>query len=494
MIPDLPSYSNRHFIRQQRWQLIGLIALAYLLRLYHLNAQSMWFDETLSALFAWLPLDAAIQAMLQEGLHHSPLFYILLRPFAAGGFNEFCLRFLPAALGVLSVPLIAQIGRMIVGARIGMLAAILLVVSPFHGWYSQEARMYTLLIASALGAMAFFVRALRASRLKNWLGMAMFTAIGFNTHHFAFFIPLVQFMFIIVMLKRYHSLLRPWIGAQLLAGLSLIPWLVIVVNWGHFYFGSASNLPATALDLLQTFWNFSIGYTEYITPFVIVALSLFLLLLILGTRSTLRANDGWLLLLWAVVPPAMTFLISFRLPMYIDRYISLSLSPFLLLVANGISSVRPQQLRLATAGLSISAMLVGLGRVYYDTSVYDRADWRSVGAYLEANAKAGDVITTWNYQDMVPFMFYYHGVAPLKPLMIMNEVNSSTLPGSQTAAQKMWVVIPHPNQSTHLVGHCQPFDIEALRPPAAVREWRQQYQAKLNTVKEFSCIRVEVYE
>ena len=454
----------------------------------------MWFDETLSALFAWLPLDAAIQAMLQEGLHHSPLFYILLRPFAAGGFSEFSLRFLPVTLGVLAVPLIAQIGRTMVGARVGLLAAALLAVNPFHVWYSQEARMYTLLLVSALGAMFFFVQALRAPHLKNWLGVAVFTAIGVNTHHFAFFIPLVQFMFIVVKLKQHHSLLRPWIGAQLLAGLSLIPWIVIVVNWGHFYFGSASNQPATGYDLLQTLWNFSIGYTERITPFILVALSLFLLLFILGVRSSLRMNEGWLLLLWAVVPPVATFLISFRLPMYTDRYISLSLPPFLLLVAIGIGSVRLQGLRLAMTGLVVSAMLAGLGRVYYDTSVYNRADWRSVGAYLEANAEARDVIATWNYQDLVPFMFYYHGAVPLKPLMIVNTVNLPTLPAAQTASQKIWIVIPHLNRSTHLVGHCQPFDFEALRPTAAVREWRLQYQPRLSAVKEFPCIRVEVYE
>jgi hypothetical protein len=91
-------------------------------------------------------------------------------------------------------------------------------------------------------------------------------------------------------------------------------------------------------------------------------------------------------------------------------------------------------------------------------------------------------------------MFYYHGAAALKPVMIMNTMNLPALPAAQTASQKVWIVIPHPNQSTHLVGHCQPFDIEALKPPAAVMEWRLQYQAKLSAVKEFPCIRVEVYD
>jgi hypothetical protein len=353
--------------------------------------------------------------------------------------------------------------------------------------------MYTLLIVSALGAMAFFVQNLQAPRRRNWLGMAFFTAIGINAHYFAFFIPLVQFIFIVVTLKQNYALLRPWVGAQLLAGLSLIPWIMIVLNWGHFYFGSAADRPPTGYDLLQTFWNFSIGYTERITLFVIAALSLFLLLSILGVKSALWTNSGLLLTLWAVVPPAVTFFLSLRLPMYLDRYISLSLPPFLLLTAIGIRRIRPKIPRSVTAALVVSVMLVGLNRVYYDANVYNRADWRGVGAYLEENAGRGDSIVTWNYQDLVPLIFYYHGAVPIKSVMMSNTLNLPVLPSTQTVS-KVWIVIPHVNYSAHLVGHCQPFDIETLLPPAAVREWRAKYQARLSDVKEFPCIRVEVYK
>ncbi len=483
-----------YFTRQQQWLLIALTALAFLLRLHRLNVQNLWFDESLSALFASQPLNIAIQSMLQEGLHHSPGFYILLRPFAASGFSEFSLRFLPAVMGVLAVPLIAQMGRVIAGSQAGLLAAALLVISPFHVWYSQEARMYTLLIVSALGAMFFFSQNFKTSRYKNWLGMAMFIATGINSHHFAFFIPLVQFIFIVITLKQNHKILRPWVGAQLLAGLSLIPWIMIVLDWGHFYLSSATRQSPTGYDLLQTYWNFSIGYTERFTPFVIIALSLFLLLLILGVKSTYRINNGLLLLLWVAIPPLVTFLVSLRLPTYLDRYISLSLPPFLLLAAIGISSIRLRILRLGVLALTIGVMLIGLYRVYYDANVYSRADWRSLSAYLEENAATDDIIAPWYYQYLVPLSFYYYGSTPLEPIISFNVVDLPLLPVAKTTSQKLWVIITHPNNSAHLVGHCQAFDIEKLSPPPATKEWRIKHQDRLSEVKEFNCIRLEIYK
>ena len=271
MIDDYLHLSYR-FTSRQRLLLTGLTALGFFLRLHRIAEQSIWFDESLSALFATQPLSIAVQSMLQEGLHHSPLFYILIRPFVVDGFTEFSVRFLPAVLGALAIPLIAQVGRVTGGQKVGLLGAVLLTISPFHVWYSQEARMYTLLTVSALGAMYFFVQNLRLARIRNWLAMVLFIVVGINSHHFAFFIPLVQFLYLVVTFKRNYGLLRPWVGAQLLAAMSLIPWLMIILDWGNFYLSSATRQSPTAYDLFQTLWNFSLGYTQQITLVVAIGL------------------------------------------------------------------------------------------------------------------------------------------------------------------------------------------------------------------------------
>lgn len=493
MTCSLPARSNFNY--KQRWLLVGLTALAYLLRLHRLDTQSIWFDESLSALFALQSLDIAIQSMLQEGLHHSPLFYILLRPFAFSEFSEFSIRFLPAVLGVLTVPLIAQLGRFMVNVRVGLLTAILLGVNPFHLWYSQEARMYTLLMLAALGSMFFFSQNLKVPRLRNWAAMAVFTAIGINSHHFAFFIPLIQFIFIVVTLKRNYVLLRSWVGAQLLVALSFVPWILIVLDWGHFYLSSATRQQAVLYDLFETFWNFSLGYTVHLNPATILSLGFFLLLLGLGINYIYKTNNGLLLILWMVIPPVVTFLVSLRLPAYLDRYLIPSLPPFLLLIAIGITTIRWQGLSLAASALAVTLMLGGVSRVYYDTRVYGRTDWRSLAAYLEAHAATDDVIAPWYFQYLTPLHFYYQGSTPFEPIISFDAVALPAYASSiQTQPRKVWVIIEYPNNSAHQAGHCQPFDEQNLSGFPEVMAWRTSQQARLQERKDFTCLRLELYQ
>jgi mannosyltransferase len=479
-------------LADRRWLILPMVALAFAARLYRLGEQSLWFDESLSALFASQSFAPGIRAMLEEGLHHSPLYYILLRPFAAFGFSEFSLRFLSAALGVLAVPLLAQLGRLTVCSKAGLLAAFLLAINPFHVWYSQETRMYTLLVVASIGAMFFLARNLQSAKRWNWLGLALFVSIGINTHHFAFFIPLIQFVFIVLSLRRNYRLLRPWAGSQLIAGLSLTPWIITVLDWGHFYFSSASTRPVTWLDPLKTLWNFSLGYTETVTPGVVIFVGLFAILLALAAFSIPRNDARLLLFLWLLLPPIVVFLLSLRLPMYLDRYLIVAFPPFLLLVSAGICHLRRLVLRFAISTVVTGAMLMGLYRVYYDTSVYSRADWRGVGHYLESNGQPGDVITPWKYQDLIPLTFYYHGQLEIRPVIVYDKVY---LPNSVSQLnQRTWVIIAYPNDSSHLAGHCQPFDMEVLDSLPAATNWWRVNQGNLIKAIDFSCIRLEAYQ
>jgi 4-amino-4-deoxy-L-arabinose transferase-like glycosyltransferase len=169
--------------------LILIILLGSAVRLYRLGYQSLWFDESLSMALASAPLKISIEATLAEGLQHLPLYYLLLRIFVWIGRSEMVLRLPSAVCGVLAIPLIYQVGRRCLKQGTGLFAALLLAVNPYHVWFSQEARMYSLLMLSTLGALYFFLRLLRENRRSLWLGFIVFHAIGCCTLYFAFFIP-----------------------------------------------------------------------------------------------------------------------------------------------------------------------------------------------------------------------------------------------------------------------------------------------------------------
>jgi 4-amino-4-deoxy-L-arabinose transferase-like glycosyltransferase len=477
-----------------KWILTFLTLLALGLRLYGLDKESFWFDDSFSALIATQPLSISFQSLLEEGLHHSPLFYILLRPFASLGFSEFNIRLLPVLLGVISVPMIAELGRVIHSTRVGILVACLLVINPFHAWYSREARMYSLLFLASTGSMLFFCKYFfQKANWRNWIGMAFFTAIGLNTHHFAFYLPLIQFFFILSTFKQNYPLFRYWVFAQIFAGLSLLPWLYVVIRNGQYFASSATQLTPILGDILTTLWNFSIGYTQEITVMVLFSLGLMVFIFIFGFGSI--TPQKLLLLIWLVVPIVMTYLISLRLPMYVDRYLIISLPAFLLILAISMFGINNSVWRWIIGLLVISTMLLGLWKVYNDTDVYSRADWRSLGEFLDHHVNPEeDFVSTLYYQDLVSLYFYYHGQVPIKPIIVLSNVYLPEYPLDRISRNRLWLIIPYPNSSVHLVGHCQPLDLEGNTFNELVRNWRYKNINRLIQVYEFNCIRLEAYE
>ena len=482
------------FSRRQKIYLLSLTVLALLLRLYQLGAESLWIDESLSAFFATLPFDVMIQSMLEEGLHHSPIYYILLRPFAAGEFNESYLRLLSVLFGVASIPLLALLGRLYAGNRAGLLAATLLAINPYHVWYSQETRMYAMLGLVAIAAMYYFsLNIFSPPRNRNWLALAFILGIGYNLHHFIFFIPLVQFMFLLATFKHNYHLFRYWAASVIGAGIMLIPWILVVLDWGKFYGASgASGVVDPSVDfsdLFQTFANFSIGNIQEVNFFVIIILSLFLIPTILGLLRF--SSIKLLLVIWLILPPIVTLAISTRVPMYMDRYLIVSFPAFLILVSYGLMNIQHNIYRYTAIIMVLGAMIFGVSQVYFNDLVYQRTDWRSTGAYLEeVTATSNPRIYTLFWQNLVPLHFYYHGSVPINPLIIDGV---TYLPKEYESGQEeTWLILPNQNDTAHKYGHCEPFDENTLN--SEVVEWRNNNLENLIDMKSFECIRIEIYQ
>ena len=130
---------------------ISILALAAFLRFYCLTCSSLWHDEGNSwALaqrsFAQIAVDAAADI-------HPPGYYWLLKAWTgAFGFSGRGIRSLSALAGLLTVAVIYRIGREIgegseqERSEIALLAALIAALNPFQVYYSQEARMYALLV------------------------------------------------------------------------------------------------------------------------------------------------------------------------------------------------------------------------------------------------------------------------------------------------------------------------------------------------------------
>jgi mannosyltransferase len=178
--------------------LIILTIFGFLLRIYNLGFNSLWLDEASTNTFAVMSVSGIWQATA-GGEFNPPLFYWLEHFMLVFGNNEFTLRFVPALLGVLTIPLIYFAGKEFMDRNVGIIAAAAFAFSPFLISYSQEARAYSMMLFFVAFAMVFYFRALKTNDLKNWALFGILSAIAFWSHFYAFVIIASLILYAILM-------------------------------------------------------------------------------------------------------------------------------------------------------------------------------------------------------------------------------------------------------------------------------------------------------
>ncbi len=168
---------------------VALVLIAFILRIYRLDGQSLWGDEMWSYVHSSRGSLAAVLESVRDDGVHPPLYYVVLYPWmVAAGQSEFAIRYPSVVFGTLGVAAIYVLGRRLGGAGMGLIAALLHTLSPIHVYYSQEARMYSLTILSVILSSYFFWRLLHATEARGrslWAGYVLSSALAVNSHLFA---------------------------------------------------------------------------------------------------------------------------------------------------------------------------------------------------------------------------------------------------------------------------------------------------------------------
>jgi len=172
---------------------IALTALAFALRIYRLDAQSLWLDEGST----WVEVTGkswlALVAELFSPNAGYPLYHLLLKAWVLiAGDAEWALRFPSALAGALVVPvLMAVVGELSShhtdsrdvrgAAAIGALVAL----SPYALWHAQDAKVYSLVILASAMLLWTFLRAFRMDTRRAWLLFAAVALISVFVHRLA---------------------------------------------------------------------------------------------------------------------------------------------------------------------------------------------------------------------------------------------------------------------------------------------------------------------
>lgn len=385
-----------------RGVLATIIGLATLLVLLLIGDKSIWLDEGHSISFVTSGWDE-LWTIVRERQANMSLYYILLKLWLPIVDGEAWLRGLSAAAAIATVPLVYMVTTQLWDRRHGALAAFLITINAFFVRYAQEARGYSLALFLVTCSTYLFIRTLARPSAWRWLIYVLISSLAAYAHFYA---GLVVAAHVISLAFRDTSGLR----GRLIVVYGAIGFLTAPLT-AFVLFNESGQVdwisdPSLA-DLFGALGDLS-GEGGYLLLALYAALGV--LAVRAGgwfrrTQEKQPLNEVWktvLVLAWLLIPVVSSFAVSYITPIFLDRYLIVSLPALAMLAARGILVIPWRAAAASVVALMVALSAAGLYRYYTG----DKEDWRGATVYVLDDAEPGDGIVIFAGRVRKPFEYY----------------------------------------------------------------------------------------
>lgn len=389
--------------------LIGLIA-----RLIALN-QSFWLDEAAQAIISQNPFEPGHF----NGDFQPPLSYILSHVWiqlgnALGTQAEWFLRLPSVMWGVAAIWAIHSLIKTLFTEKAAHITALLLALAPFHIYYSQEFRMYSMFTALTMFSWL-------ALQKKQYGWMALINGLSVFTHYFAFVTIFSQGIYLIV---SDPSMLKKVVQKHIISLAPFIFWLptlheqlktssALIAAWPKWE--SLSNAGFFKFPGL-TLAKFTVGM---ISPeprtFYIAAVASFAL--ILGTSLMYLAKKAFqeksfrnpmiMLLAMSIVPLTLVWIAGIWVSAASPWRIQFALPALYALIAVAVTSTKKFRSLALSALIFLLLQNTFFSYQYLSNTKNHREDWRSAVAYTDSLAAQKNALILSEYiHPFAPMQWY----------------------------------------------------------------------------------------
>lgn len=309
-----------------------VLLLGALIRAVNLGDQPLWTDEGFSGMAALHP--DLFTVLLRDV--HPPLYFVSLRGWAGlAGVSELALRWFTLLPSMVSIALMVPLSREVARLRGGqmawslpVIAALLMAVAEMEFYIAQEVRSYSLHVMLGMASMWAFLRWARTHRRSMAAAWVLILTALVYTHYLGAWIGVVQGVYALIFLRGRQR----WtaVGLLFIPPLLFSPWLLGIVL--PYQVGKAESDaiidPSTPATLL--------GYArDYLTGQWALMLGLLVAGLGVVRAGRFKLGQPWhipaLLLMWIVIPVALTAVGNLRFSVMTVYRISL-ITPALVLL------------------------------------------------------------------------------------------------------------------------------------------------------------------
>lgn len=330
----------------------GLSAAFIVIRFWGLTGSCLWFDEIFGVHAATQPFGSLLSFVARD-LIHPPLFYILLKLWIMiGGESLLWLRLLPVVFSIVAlVPFFLLCRELKLKWQAIAAALFLIAVNGSLIKYSQEVRMYSLLLCISLFSIWLFARFL--NRGKNiWLLTAVNVLLVY-THYAGWFVVAAEVTAVLLMQRIKIVQIAKMAGIVLV---SFLPWVYAICNSGSIKaieqnIGWVERpglrvLGRFVLALVEPFYQAASSVDVYSVykvsvPVAVLVVGAMAVYLLSREENREEQMNIKLLAVLIIVPAVLSFLISWLSPFSIwgTRHLIIVFVPFLILCATAVTEL-----------------------------------------------------------------------------------------------------------------------------------------------------------
>ncbi len=315
--------------RTDKYTLVALLLLNVVLKFCWLHVNELSGDEPFTVFWAQQSTRDLLDMFRDE--NNPPLYFFLMKFWSASTpFEVPWLRVPSALFSTLAVWPLFLLARRHVGTWGAFAACLLFSFCNEHYTYAHEVRAYSLLTLLTITGMWQVDRMSRKEpRALLWLVLVN-TALAYT--HFMGWAAIGIQLLCTLFVREWRPAHRGWFKAALIT-------LVLFLPYGWLFAQRVGSSVAQGTWLTAPAWDepYSMLWRWSNAPVITVA---FLAVVVIGLwKSKAKRALEQVALLWCGVPLVGLFLLSFAVPLYLDRYLVWAAPGFALLVAASLCTI-----------------------------------------------------------------------------------------------------------------------------------------------------------
>ncbi len=384
---------------------IGLVLLNIIIKSVFLTRQPISHDEPFTIYHAQFDLFYLIDYL--KNYNNPPLFEILLHFWIKlFGISELSVRILPMLFSSFSVLFIYKIGKTFFDDKTAIIASLLFTFSIMQIWYAHDCRVYSLFLLLTLGSFYVFFSLLKDGTLSKWklVGFISSNVLLLYSHYFGAFVWFLEGLIVVLYFIKNKTILVTFIKACIIGLVIFLPHVFVLYQRfsESAQRGTWLKIPSGLESLYNMIWSFTNAPVVAVTSIVILVACLIKFLI--STKKQIQNPFVKYVIWWFLFPFMFMFLVSYKVPMFLDRYLIFITPALYLLLAVALSFLFEKK------RLYYGASFVLVGAFLFSSTLNPdkKRLVRDTVDYIQSNKTPRTIVLGCSPEFITNFTYYYN--------------------------------------------------------------------------------------